>query len=120
VLDNRYKRINSQVKPIAALVSLALLGMAHGASAQEEASKSGQLETVVVTANKRVEKLESVPMAISVLSEAEITRNNIREIEDVIALTPSLTMSAGTTAANNALFMRGIGRSASAWNRMFR
>lgn len=109
MFDNQHKRINSQVKPITALVALAALSMANAASAQEESSRSGQLETVVVTANKRVEKLESVPMAISVLSEAEITRNNIREIEDVIALTPSLTMSSGTTAANNALFMRGIG-----------
>jgi iron complex outermembrane receptor protein len=83
--------------------------MANDAWAQEAAAKTGQLETVVVTANKRIEKLESVPMAISVLSEAEITRNNIREMEDVIALTPSLTMASGTTAANNALFMRGIG-----------
>jgi len=106
---NDNKRINSPLKPITAVVALALLGMTGIALAQEDATKAGQLETVVVTANKRVEKLESVPMAISVLSEAEITRNNIREIEDVIALTPSLTMAAGTTAANNALFMRGIG-----------
>jgi iron complex outermembrane receptor protein len=86
-----------------------MLGVANGASAQEESAKTGQLETVVVTANKRIEKLESVPMAISVMSEAEITRNNVREIEDMIALTPSLTMKAETTAANNALYMRGIG-----------
>jgi iron complex outermembrane receptor protein len=48
-------------------------------------------------------------MAISVMSEQEIQRTNIREIEDVIALMPSLTLASGTTAANNALFMRGIG-----------
>jgi iron complex outermembrane receptor protein len=100
--------MNTQVKPVAALVALAVLGITD-AYAQEEKAQADKLETVVVTANKRVEKLESVPMAISVLSEAEIARNNIREIEDVIALTPSLTMSSGTTAANNALFMRGIG-----------
>jgi iron complex outermembrane receptor protein len=79
------------------------------AQTQEPQEQTGQLETVVVTANKRIEKLESVPMAISVLSEAEIQRANIREIEDVIALTPSLTLNSGTTAANNSIFMRGIG-----------
>jgi iron complex outermembrane receptor protein len=63
----------------------------------------------VVTANKRVEKLESVPMAISVMSEQEIQRTNIREIEDVVAMMPSLTLNSGTTSANNAIFMRGIG-----------
>jgi iron complex outermembrane receptor protein len=107
--NNNDKRINTRVKPIAALVALAVLGMSGAARAQETPAQEGQLEKVVVTANKRVEKLESVPMAISVVSEAEIARNNIREVEDVIAITPSLTMAAGTTAANNALFMRGIG-----------
>jgi iron complex outermembrane receptor protein len=109
VANNRKTRINTQVKPVAALVALAVIGMTNDARAQEEKAQAEKLETVVVTANKRVEKLESVPMAISVLSEAEIARNNIREIEDVIALTPSLTMKAETTSANNALYMRGIG-----------
>jgi iron complex outermembrane receptor protein len=106
---NNYKSMNTQVKPIAALVAVAMLSIASNAAVAQETAPSGQLEQVVVTANKRIEKLESVPMAISVLTEAEIARSNIREVEDVIALTPSLTMSSGTTAANNAIFMRGIG-----------
>jgi iron complex outermembrane receptor protein len=94
---------------MASALSVALLAMTQAAYAQDTATKVGELETVVVTANKRVEKLENVPMAISVLSEAEIARTNIREIEDVIALMPSLTMNSGTTSANNAIFLRGIG-----------
>lgn len=101
------------VKPLSAIVALAVAQWALPLHAQEAGdTKPGdpnQLQSVVVTANKRVEKLESVPMAISVLSEAELQRNNVREIEDVIALTPSLTQASGTTAANNAIFMRGIG-----------
>ncbi|RZT04162.1 iron complex outermembrane recepter protein [Duganella sp. CF402] len=87
--------------PMAAALAVALLSM--NAHAQQA------LETVVVSANKRVEKLESVPMAISVMSEQEIQRVNIREIEDVVAMMPSLTLNSGTTSANNAIFMRGIG-----------
>jgi len=101
------------VKPLSAAIALTLAHWAAPATAQAQAQEAepdpNRLQTVMVTANKRVEKLESVPMAISVLSEAEIQRNNIREIEDVVALTPSLTQASGTTAANNALFMRGIG-----------
>ncbi|WP_432382106.1 TonB-dependent receptor [Duganella sp. P38] len=95
--------------PMAAALALALLAMNAQAQQEESASKPGTLETVVVTANKRVEKLESVPMSISVMSEQEIQRTNIREIEDVVAMMPSLTLNSGTTAANNAIFMRGIG-----------
>ncbi|MBW8898862.1 MAG: TonB-dependent receptor plug domain-containing protein, partial [Massilia sp.] len=106
---NTDKRIHTTQKPMAAVVAFALASMAGAAYAQEAPSDPNKLQTVLVTANKRVEKLESVPMAISVLSEAEIQRTNIREIEDVVALTPSLTLNSGTTAANNAIFMRGIG-----------
>jgi iron complex outermembrane receptor protein len=95
--------------PMASALALALLSMNAHAQQEESSSKPGTLETVVVTANKRVEKLESVPMAISVMSEQEIQRTNIREIEDVVAMMPSLTLNSGTTAANNAIFMRGIG-----------
>jgi iron complex outermembrane receptor protein len=95
---------------MASALTLALFAMTSAHAQQEESTtKPGTLETVVVTANKRVEKLENVPMAISVMSEAEIQRTNIREIEDVVALMPSLTLNSGSTAANNAIFMRGIG-----------
>jgi iron complex outermembrane receptor protein len=100
------------LKPLSAVVALALAQWALPAFSQDSSEAQpdpNKVQSVVVTANKRVERLENVPMAISVISEQEIQRNNIREIEDVIALTPSLTQASGTTAANNALFMRGIG-----------
>ena len=96
------------LKPIASAVALAILGMAQ-AAAQTAPAAPDQLETVIVTANKRVEKLESVPSAISVINEATIQRTNLREIEDLVAITPSLTVTAGSTSANNTISMRGIG-----------
>lgn len=104
----QYQALTASKTPMALAIAATLFGSATLAVAQD-AAPAGQLETVMVTANKRVEKLESVPMAISVLSEAEIQRTNLREIEDVVAHTPSLQLVSGTTAANNAIFMRGIG-----------
>lgn len=89
------------VKPVAAVVAIAVAQWAapvYAQEAQEAQPNPNQLQSVVVTANKRVEKLESVPMAISVISEEELQRNNVREMEDIIALTPSLTQASGTTA----------------------
>ncbi|MES2126076.1 MAG: TonB-dependent receptor [Pseudomonadota bacterium] len=107
-MNPHMKRIGCSRTPMAMAVATALFGMAALAQAQE-ATANGQLETVMVTANKRLEKLESVPMAISVLTEAEIQRTNLREMEDLVNLSPSLQLVSGTTAANNAIFMRGIG-----------
>jgi iron complex outermembrane receptor protein len=99
--------IKTIAKPMALAVAMAVISMT--AQAQDAKQPTDKLETVVVTANKRVEKLESVPMAISVVSDAEIQRTNLREIEDLVGLSPSLQQVSGTTAANNAIFMRGIG-----------
>jgi iron complex outermembrane recepter protein len=119
------------MKPIAAAIMLALLGLNHAATAQQatppaapaatppQANKpaaddakkvdESKLERVVVTANKRVEKLENVPMAISVLSSEMIERNNVQEVADIVNLSPALTVTYGTTPANNGINMRGIG-----------
>lgn len=117
----RTPRAVAVLSPIASAVALSLLGLAPMASAQTQgaapapataaakAADGNQLQAVVVTANKRVEKLDSVPMAISVLNEETIQRNNVREIEDVVALTPALSINSGTTSANNAITMRGVG-----------
>jgi iron complex outermembrane receptor protein len=68
-----------------------------------------QLQRVTVTANKRVERLEQVPMAISVMSSEQLERNNVRSFEDVTLLAPALSVTYGTTPANNGINMRGIG-----------
>ncbi len=114
-MKHQDQSIKTIAKPMALAVALAVISMAvHAQEAKDSKDKEAKpatdrLETVVVTANKRVEKLESVPMAISVVSEAEIQRTNLREVEDLVGMSPSLQQVSGTTAANNAIFMRGIG-----------
>lgn len=88
--------------PMAAAVALAMAGMAHHAAAQE-------LEKVVVSANKRVERLENVPQSISVIGEELLQRNNVRDLDDIIELSPSLSKTQSDNPANTGLNMRGIG-----------
>lgn len=98
------------VRPMAVAVALAMAGLAQSAMAQEAPAPAGAgLETVVVSANKRVEKLESVPMSISVIGEELLRRNNVRDLDDIIDLSPSLTKTQSDNPANTGLNMRGIG-----------
>jgi iron complex outermembrane recepter protein len=120
----------STLKPVAHAVALMLaVGTlqplyAQQAPAQAPETKSGdnkpaqvaaegpsKLEVVKVTASKRIELLEEVPAAISVISAEQMERQNVRSLEDVITLTPAVTVTYGSTAANNGLNMRGIGTS---------
>jgi iron complex outermembrane recepter protein len=73
------------------------------------AAEQNKLEAVVVSANRRIEKLEDVPQSISVISSDDIARNNVREFEDLTKLAPALSISTGTQVGTNSINMRGIG-----------
>ncbi|MCC2954586.1 TonB-dependent receptor [Massilia sp. IC2-477] len=108
-VQQRYPQLRTSLTPIAA--ALAILQFATPVHAQEAPAPADapQLETVVVSANRRIEKLEDVPMSISVLTEEALTRNNVREFDDIVNLSPALTISHGTQVGTNSINMRGIG-----------
>lgn len=106
-----------RLSPLASAVSLALLAPVCMAQAQQEPSAQAAaapsdpagLTTVVVTANKRKEKLMDVPAAISVLDSATLDRANVKGMDDLPALSPALTITYSTQPANYSINMRGIG-----------
>jgi len=68
-----------------------------------------QLEEVVVTAQKRTENLQNVPIAVTVVSGENLTRANVSGFSDLAKFSPSMTMTAGDQPANSAIVIRGIG-----------
>ena len=79
-------------------------------SAEEEAS-GGVLEEIIVTARKREETAQSVPIPISALSEAQMEARNITDIQDIERITPNLDFEYSSVNNNNTqVFLRGIGQ----------
>ncbi len=64
---------------------------------------------IVVTAQKRTERLQDVPVAVSVLSGALLERQGGINIENAQYLVPSLNFRKSGTPINQFLFLRGIG-----------
>ncbi len=85
-------------------VSIFMLGGLSFAQATAEA----MLEEVVVTAQKRAENLQDVPISISAFSGDFIDDAGITSIDEVSSLTPGLTMSRFNIAQPQ-IFIRGIG-----------
>ncbi len=67
------------------------------------------IEEIIVTAQKRVESLADVPVAVSVVSGDTLDRAQIRDVIDLQQLTPSLVINASTGSTNSILSIRGIG-----------
>lgn len=78
-----------------------------GAGGTATQAGSPQLEEIVVTAGRRQEKLQDVPMAVSAIGTDAIERLQITGIEDLARNVPSLTFSE-LGAGEVRLSMRGI------------
>ncbi len=71
--------------------------------------KERSLEKITVTAQKRVQSLSEVPVAVSVLGTDQIDSAFANNFESLQALVPSVSFRKGTTTRNSALTIRGIG-----------
>lgn len=70
-----------------------------------------QLEEVVVTARKRSESLQDVPMAVSAFTAGQLADAQVDNILDLQRMTPNITLTdtGGLIAGAVSVFMRGIG-----------
>ncbi|MBX9881516.1 MAG: TonB-dependent receptor [Sphingomonas sp.] len=66
---------------------------------------------IIVTAQKRSERLQDVPIAVSVVSSEQLARAGVLNIENAQYLVPSLNFRKSGTALNQSLFLRGVGTS---------
>jgi iron complex outermembrane recepter protein len=73
------------------------------------AEDTPQLAEVVVTAEKRTENVQTVPIAVTVVSGDTFTNSNVSGFSDLAKFAPSLTVTAGDQPANSAIVVRGIG-----------
>lgn len=69
----------------------------------------GFLEEVVVTAQKREQSVQDVPIAVSVLGSDQIDSAHAVGFESLQKLIPSVSFRKGNTNRNSAVVVRGIG-----------
>jgi iron complex outermembrane recepter protein len=68
-----------------------------------------QVEEIVVTAQKVEENVQDVPIAITAVTGESLTESGTNTLEDLGQLVPSVTFRKGTTNANSAVILRGVG-----------
>ncbi|GBH30997.1 TonB-dependent receptor [Sphingobium xenophagum] len=77
----------------------------------QDAASSGGLEEIIVTARKREESVQTVPVAVTAISEKTIQQRDITSIEKIAAATPNLSVGRAGSGSGAQLTMRGIGSS---------
>ena len=98
--------------PAILTLSLPLHAQTESAGVQEKPRKTSRMmEEVVVTAQKREENANDVPISIQAFSPDQLAAFGIEDTTDLMRVTPGLDM--GTQAGDfTSVFMRGIGSEA--------
>lgn len=92
------------------LLGASLVAVATPSLAQEAKDKDeGNLSEIVVTAQKREQNLQDVPIAISAISAEKVDKLGIADARDLSGMAPNVTITQGTTSnAAAVISIRGI------------
>ena len=91
---------------IAGILAVVLLSAWSLPAGAEETYK---LDPVLVTAEKRTENVQDVPVSVTAISEQQIKDSGIRSIQDVARQVPNLFIANWGFRGNSYAFIRGIG-----------
>ena len=105
--------ISSNAKAYLAVTSALGLALAaapaHAQTIPAEADAPFASNDIIVTAQKREQNLQDVPVAISVVSGDMLERANVNSAEQLFQRVPTLTFRKGNTNKDSALSIRGVG-----------
>jgi iron complex outermembrane recepter protein len=90
-------------------LAVALLAALPVMAQQAPATDTGKLETVTVTATKRVQPLQTTPIAISVISGGALEESNLNNLEAISSQVPTVNFRTNASNKDSALFIRGVG-----------
>ncbi len=68
-----------------------------------------QVAEVVVTARKREENVQNIPVAVTTVSGKQLEKFNITNVQDVALATPQLIIARGSSGSGADISLRGIG-----------
>jgi iron complex outermembrane receptor protein len=101
---------------LAALPAAQLTAQEAEPAKDEDKSEAAQLGTITVTARKREETLQDVPIAVTAFSTQKLEDFNIEDLSDLDAQVPNLTVYAARGSSSTiTAYIRGVGQADPLW-----
>src|SRR5579864_7063157 len=101
-------KISAAVAAILGASSTALVFAAAPAADTSASTTEGALGEVVVTAQRRAENLQDVPITVQAISGQQLEQLNVVSFNDLLKYTPNISYSGNGPGTGN-IFMRGLG-----------
>jgi iron complex outermembrane recepter protein len=87
-----------------------------GAEAGQDTQDRSTLDTITVTARKREETLQDVPVAVTAFTADTLDKLNVEDLSDLDAQVPNLTIYAARGSSSTVTaYIRGVGQSDPLW-----
>src|SRR5580698_2479571 len=94
--------------PLLLLPYAAAAAPAGDSAAPAANNQKPRTEEIVVTAQKRSEKLSRVPISITALGKAQMDKQGVRSIQDIARLVPGLSLQTSDVLGDTNISIRGI------------
>ncbi len=110
--SNKSAGVRRLLLPAVSTIAALVTGIVHAQQASAPAAKgeaSDKLDTITVTATKRSEPLQSVPIAITVLGGEQLEQSNLNTLGAITTQTPTVNFRTGASNKDTSLFIRGVG-----------
>jgi len=96
-----------------ASVSAALTAL-HGAAYAQASDQTGGVNEIIVTAQKREQSIQDVPIAVTALDNTALEANRVESVADLTGLAPGLVARTTAGGGNSPSFaLRGVNANAS-------
>ncbi len=89
--------------------AVVLAGLGATSAAQAQTSDQQTVDSIIVTAQKREQNLQDVPVVVTAIGAKLLQDTGIRDIKDLTILTPGLTVTSTSSEASTTARIRGVG-----------
>ena len=91
---------------IAAILSGSPMALVHAATATDTSDSEG-IQEITVTAQRRTENMQDVPISIQALTSESLKQLNVTTLDEFVKYLPNVS-TAGAGPGQNSIFMRGL------------
>ncbi|MCX7173187.1 MAG: TonB-dependent receptor [Proteobacteria bacterium] len=100
------RKLRSRSRSLIGVAAASLTAFPFGAALAQEGAVP--MEVIIVTAQKRSEKLQEVPVAVKAFSTKQIEDAGIKNTQDFVNLTPNMSIDNAQDYANTYVVLRGL------------
>ncbi|MCM2311980.1 MAG: TonB-dependent receptor, partial [Steroidobacteraceae bacterium] len=100
---------NTSLSAVSAAVAVALAAVATARAQEGSGSTPVEMEEIIVTAQKRQESVQDVPLSVAAFSGETLATAGVSSVLDLQRLVPNMAITRGAQTANVRLTIRGIG-----------